>query len=137
MTRSSMTRRMAATAVFSLLCVSLGAPGALAADWEFLGSRSVRLAGDVDVIPVGASEGKFKSVQLRVKDNGIFMEDMRITFSNGDQKDVRLRTHIAEGERTRRIDLPGKARRIRSVRLIYRSVADSDGRATVQLWGLQ
>ena len=128
-------RRFLRTAAVATCVVCLGTTGAAAAVWERLGVRTVLLAGDVDVIPVTAAEGLFRAVQLRVRQNGIFINDMQITFGNGNQMDVPLRHHIPKGGKTRVIDLPGARRNIRSVRIVYRSEMDLGGRATVELWG--
>jgi hypothetical protein len=123
------------TTALAALAVALSIPEASAAEWVFLGSRKVRLAGDVDRIEVGGGKGKFRAVQLRVRDNGIFMHDMRITFGNGKRMDVPLREHFRRGSRSRAIDLPGGKRNIRAVRLTYRSEVDHQGKAKVELWG--
>lgn len=107
----------------------------LAATWELLGTRTVRLIGDRDVIVVTALRGTFTHIQLRVSGNAIFMNDLEVTFSNGQKIDVPVRFLIPDGGQTRAINLPGIRRFIRTIELRYRSVPNSNGRATVEVWG--
>jgi hypothetical protein len=50
------------------------------------------------------------------------MRDFDIRFANGGSQDVRVRQRIAPGTCTRVIDLRGRARDIRSIRLTYSQI---------------
>ena len=107
--------------------------------WELLGRREVDFGAERDVIPVTASEGRFKRIRLHVSGNGIDLQDLDVTFGNGEKQDVKVRETIREGGTTRVIDLPGEARVIRSVALTYKVAKRLAGRgkATVAVWGKQ
>jgi hypothetical protein len=130
---SNLTRRAFMRGSMAALAM---APNALwAATWKLLGSRSVLLQADVDVIPVTFLQGTFTHLQLRVRGNGVYINSMVVTFTNGQTQSLPVRNFIPAGGQTRQIDLPGNRRFIRGVELRYRSQANARGRATVQLWG--
>jgi len=109
---------------------------AQAQDWELLGQRHANLAADHDVIPVGIRDGRFRTIQLRVRGNAIHLMDLRVNFANGTTYDVPVRTVLRAGTQTRAIDLPGELRIIRNVRMTYRTVGRvRNGRANVRLFG--
>lgn len=94
-----------------------GRQGAGKRDWERLGSRKVGFGRDNDVIPVGRGEGRFKRIQLRVRDNAIEIRDLKVVYGNGRTNDIRVRENIRAGGQTRAIDLRGNDRAIREVRM--------------------
>ncbi len=105
------------------------------ARWEHLGSRSVTLSGDRDVIGVRRLEGDFRKLQIVVRENGVFFNDMVVVYSNGADDNIPLRTLIRAGERSRLIDLRGGDRYIRRIEFTYRSVPNGRGRAMVEVFG--
>jgi hypothetical protein len=90
--------------------------------WQFLGERNVDFKAERDTIRVTASEGRFRRIQLRIKNRAIKLHDLKVTFGNGETFDVQVRKVFQKGEETRAIDLPGGARVIRSVSMVYDSV---------------
>ena len=109
----------------------------LAADrdgWRMLGSRKVTDRVDRDVIPVGAREGEFSAVQLRVQGVAVQFRSMTIHFVNGKRQEVELRDVIPAGGQSRVVDLVGDDRHIRSVEFLYDSQS-LGRRGTVRLWG--
>lgn len=98
-----------------------------------LGSRIVNLGSDRDRIRVGL-KGLFSRIRLEVKGNGIFMEDLKVTFMNGETADLKVRLFIEDGGRTRDILLPGILRLIRHIDMRYRRVP-LGGRARVTIIG--
>jgi hypothetical protein len=103
--------------------------------WENLGSRSVKLSGDRDVIGVRRLEGDFRKLQIVVRENGVFFNDMVVVYSNGADDAIPLRTLIRAGGRSRLIDLRGGDRYIRRIEFTYRSVPNGRGRAQVEVYG--
>ena len=51
--------------------------------WEQLGCRKVGFLVDKDVIHVGRSEGKFRSIRLLVSGNKVHMMDLKVIYANG------------------------------------------------------
>jgi hypothetical protein len=128
----TISRRKLITALFG---TTLFPSATLAAGWEKLGKRSVRLVGDHDVIPVTFLRGDFRRIQLRVRENGIFINDLVVVYANGNSDRIPIQNHIPKGGESRVIDLRGGERIIRSVQLYYRSVRNSKGRAEVSVYG--
>lgn len=105
------------------------------AGWEVLGRREVDFAGERDVIPVTRADGRFDKIRFHVAGNGVEIGTIKVHFANGGVEDVEVREHIAAGGNTRVIDLPGEARTIEKVVLVYRTRGARRGKAMVTLWG--
>lgn len=69
------------------------------------------------VFDVGRRDGRFASLRFQAKDGEIRIEDVRITFGNGQTQSVSVGDRIGEDEFSRPIDLEGDRRFIRSVRV--------------------
>lgn len=104
--------------------------------WTKLGEREVTFRAERDTIDC-SGEGRFHSLMLVVRGNGVEILDLKVTYGNGDRQDVQVRQRFEAGGSTRAIDLPGGARAIKSVELIYRTLdqKNRDGRAHIRLWG--
>ena len=107
---------------------------AFAASWVNLGSKSVSLLADHDTIRVGAGAGLFTDIRLKVTGNTVFIHSMKVTFSSGATHSVNLRFAFLPGTSSRVINLPGPARLIRKVDLVYSKLLGG-GTATVTLQG--
>ena len=107
---------------------------AFAATWISLGSKTVSLLADHDTIFVGAGAGLFTDVRLQVTGNTVFIHSMKITFSSGATHNVNLRFAFLPGTSSRTINLPGPARLIRKVDLVYSKLIGG-GTAVVSLQG--
>ena len=101
--------------------------------WEVLGQRDVDFKNDHDQIDVGRSEGRFRQIEIRVKNAPIEVSDMVVTFGNDETFKPNLRHRFAEGAGSRIIDLPGDRRAIRRVDFNYRSINRREGKGTVVL----
>ena len=104
--------------------------------WELLGTKKVGFIADRDTVQVGRQEGRFRAINLRVRDAPIHMTDLKVVYANGEPDDLPVRTDIRAGGETRAIDLRGRDRAIREVQMIYRSRPTFRGLATVEVWGL-
>lgn len=110
-----------------------GAAQAPGGRWESLGQREVDFRNDHDQIDVGRSEGRFKQLQIRVKDAPIEVSNMVVTFANDQTYSPKIRQRFAEGSGTRVIDLPGQRRAIKRIDFDYRSVSRREGKGTVEV----
>lgn len=117
----------------TLACFAL--PTAAHAKWEQLGCQKVGFLADKDVIRIGRSEGRFKSIRLKVTGNKIYMNDLKVIYANGSPDDLQVRSEIRAGGETRPIDLKGERRAIRQVEMVYRSQPNFKGQATVCVEG--
>lgn len=103
--------------------------------WEKLGEATANGKNDHDSVPVGRSEGTFKSIKLRVKNSNVKMSDVVIYFTDGTKYSPSTRVEFKEGEWSKPIDLPGSRRTIKSVNFKYSDGAGS-GSGIVEVWGL-
>ena len=87
------------------------------------------------MLPVTFLAGAFTHLQLRVNGNAVYMNELRVRFSNAEWATLPVRSRIRDGGQTRAIALPGARRYISLIQLRYRSVPNSRGRATVEVWG--
>ena len=107
-------------------------------EWVVLGQKKIDFGADKDTIPVTVKEGLFKRIKFRVAGQKAKIWDVKVHFGNGEVFDVQLRKEFAPNSWTRVIDLPGAARVIKKVTLLYKSRVRSPlkrGRATLQLYG--
>ncbi len=98
------------------------------------GTQAVGFAVDRDVIRVGAEVGKFDKVRLRVLDNEIFINSMKVVYANGESQEVAYNAEIKKNSKTRWIDLKGD-RFIKEIQLIYRAKPNFRGQAYVEVYG--
>jgi hypothetical protein len=121
-------------AVFALVLMTGAAMAASSpARWERLGQREVDFKNDRDRIDVGRSEGRFRQLQIRVKNAPIEISDMVITFGNDQTFKPNLRHRFNEGSGTRTIDLPGERRSIKRIDFNYKSINRREGKGTVEV----
>jgi hypothetical protein len=121
--------------VLIALYFSLGGYARAATGWERLGSREVDFRADHDRIEVGKSEGRFKQLQIRVKDAPIEMYDMVVVFGNDEKFNATGRHRFSGGTGTRTIDLPGDRRAIKRIDFRYRSLSKREGKGRVEVYG--
>jgi hypothetical protein len=65
------------------------------------------------------------------------MLDLKVVYTNGAPDDIRVRSKIREGTRTRPLDLRGRERSIRQIDMVYRKPLNFRGSATVCAEGLE
>lgn len=102
--------------------------------WERLGQREVNFRNDHDQIDVGRSEGRFRQIEVRVKDAPIEVFDMVVTFGNNETFKPKLRHTFTEGSGSRIIDLPGERRIIKRIDFRYKSINRREGKGIVQVF---
>jgi hypothetical protein len=105
------------------------------ASWQKLGEGIANGKNDRDVIPVGASQGSFRSIRLKVERSSVRMNDLIVHFTDGTSYSPATAPVLREGTSTASIDLPGNRRTIRSVEFRYSDSAGG-GPSRVEVWGL-
>jgi hypothetical protein len=107
-------------------------------DWIELGCKQVSLFGtDRDSVRVGRQEGRFKAIRLHVRGADVEMRDLRVIYANGDPDEIQIRNFLRQGQRTRPLELRGWQRSIDRVDMVYRTIPNFKGLATVCVEGLQ
>lgn len=103
--------------------------------WELLGERSVTDAVDHDTIPVTGARGTFRALKITVEERAVQFRDVKIHFADGTVQDVAIRKAIPAGGESRRIDIRGRDRAVRSVEFWYDTQSILGKRATVKVYG--
>lgn len=106
-----------------------------APQWKKLGERTVNGKFDRDTIEVGADDGTFSAIQIKVENSELEMFDVKVVFGNGTSFSPPTRLKFGPNDRTRVIDLPGDKRVIKRVEFKYGNTGGDKKNARVELWG--
>jgi CBS domain-containing protein len=98
------------------------------------GAQYVGFLTDRDVIRVGNEIGKFSKIRLRVLDNDIHINEMKIVYANGESDTLAVNADIPKNSRTNWIDIRGD-RFIKEIQLVYRSRPSFNGQARIEVFG--
>lgn len=122
------------TVVSLILLAAFTAGAARAPDrWESLGQREVDFRNDHDQIDVGRSEGRFRQIQVKVKNAPIEVYDMVVTMGNDETFKPKMRHKFTQGSGSRIIDLPGEQRTIKRIDFNYKSISRREGKGIVEV----
>jgi hypothetical protein len=102
--------------------------------WESLGQREVDFKNDHDQIDVGRREGRFRQLQVTVKNAPIEVYDMVVTMGNDETFKPKLRHKFTQGSGSRIIDLPGERRSIKRIDFNYKSISRREGKGIVEVF---
>ena len=110
-------------------------PGQQAPGGEVLfGSKLVDFGIDRDVITVGPQIGKFTTLALRVLDNDIFINSLRVVYANGETDEIAYNAAIPKDSQTRWLNLRAD-QFIKEIQLLYRTRMNFRGKAYVEVIG--
>ena len=98
------------------------------------GTQNVGFGVDRDVIRVGAEIGKFDKIRLRVRDNDIFINELRVIYSNGEPDTLAVGADVKQNSFTKWLNLKGD-RFIKEIQMTYRSRPNFKGQAQVEAYG--
>jgi hypothetical protein len=74
---------------------------------------------------------------LYARGGAVEMLDLKVIYANGEPDDIRVRHILDRGERTRPLDLRGRARSIDRIEMVYRALPNRrDREPTVCVEGL-
>ncbi len=111
------------------------APGSVTAGGDVLfGVQNVGFGIDRDVIKIGREFGKFDKIRLRVLDNDLYLNEMRVIYSEGETDILAVGANVPANSRTKWFDLKGD-RFIREIQLVYKSRPGFRGQARVEVYG--
>ena len=111
------------------------APGQATAGGDVLfGAQYVGFLTDRDVIRVGNEVGKFAKIRLRILDNDIHINELKVVYNNGESDTLAIDADIPKNSRTGWIDLRGD-RFIKEIQMVYRSRPNFNGQARVEIFG--
>ena len=98
------------------------------------GAQSVGFGRDSDAIRVGAEIGKFDRIRLRVLENDIHLNELKVIYVSGEPDVLAVNADIKENSRTNWLPIKGD-RFIREIQLSYRSRPNFKGMARVEVYG--
>jgi hypothetical protein len=98
------------------------------------GAKYIGFLTDRDVIRVGNEIGKFAKIRLRVVDNDIHINELKVVYANGESNTLAVDADIPKNSRTNWIDLRGD-RFIKDIEITYRSRTTFDGQARIEVFG--
>lgn len=98
------------------------------------GAQYVGFLTDRDVIRVGNEVGKFAKIRLRILDNDIHINELKVVYNNGESDTLAIDADIPKNSRTGWIDLRGD-RFIKEIQMVYRSRPNFNGQARVEVFG--
>ncbi len=111
------------------------APGTATEGGDVLfGAQYVGFGVDRDVIRVGNEIGKFDRIRLRVLDNDIHINEIKVIYANGETDALAVDADIPKNSRTNWIDLKGD-RFIKEIQMVYRSKPSFRGQARIEVFG--
>lgn len=90
-------------------------------DWDQLGSVQIGTRIERDSIDVGRREGRFSSIGFTVTGGDARVEELRIIYGGGESDVLRVGEVFRDGQRSRPIDLPGRATVIQRIEIAYRA----------------
>lgn len=123
-------------ALLTTLLLGAGvAPPAQADAARLLGStRLTKVENDKDVLVFNKCRRGINAVQLRAHRGQVEIERLWVRFANGARDELEVRDRIAEGGRSRWIDVKGRERCIKAIGVIGDTELSLD-QARIDIWG--
>lgn len=110
------------------------APAAHAANWVYLGQAHVDGQHDHDNIEVGKTAGRYRFLQIRIKNAPIEFDRIVVHYGDGEPEVLQVRDVIRAGGHSRAIALQGD-RFVKSFELWYAKANPSSAKPELTLWG--
>lgn len=98
------------------------------------GVKTVSFSVDHGVIAVGREIGKFEQIRLLVKNNDLHINEVTVTYGNGQADSLTYGANVPAGSRTKWLKLKGN-RFIKQIELKYQARPGFKGRARVEVYG--
>jgi hypothetical protein len=127
-------KKLAASCFVLALLAWCFAPAAHAEDWVYLGNAHVDGQHDHDEIKVGDASGRYRFLQIRVKNAPIQFDRIVVHYGNGEPETLHVRDVIPAGGQSRAIRLQGD-RLVQSFELWYSRANPDSGKPELKLFG--
>jgi hypothetical protein len=103
--------------------------------WELLGERKVNFVKDKDEIDIKAGN-RFTALRFKVEDREVHLNDLSITYTNGDKLEPNVDVTIPPDQFSRDIELSAEGRYIDKISFTYRTTGNIlKGRAVLLVFG--
>jgi len=103
--------------------------------WEQLGCKRIGFMDRIDVIRVGANQGRFSALKLTADGHNVRLDRLRVFYQNGTSETINVRALLPDGSETRSFDLDGRRRVIDRIELNYLPSLNPGARSTVCAFG--
>ena len=104
--------------------------------WELLGEHKVNFVKDKDEIDIKAGN-RYTALRFQVEDREIHLNDLIITFTNGDKLEPNVDVSVPAGQYSRDIELSAEGRYLDKISFTYRTTGSLlKGRANVMVFGI-
>ncbi len=103
-------------------------------DWVLFGVQTAEFGGDRDIITVGRDKGRFEKIAIRVRENDVFVRNIKINFVRGEAQNYPVNQMIPQGSRTAEIALP-RDRFIDTIELTYGTRPGGGRKAVIEVYG--
>ncbi len=110
-------------------------PGTVAQGGDVMfGFQSVGFGVDRDIVKVGAEVGKFDRIRLRVLENDIHLNELKVIYVTGEPDVLAVNADLKQNTRSNWLNVKGD-RFIREIQMSYRSRPNVKGMARVEVYG--
>ena len=99
------------------------------------GAQYLEFESGRDVIRVGRHIGKFEKIRLRVRDNDIYINDVKVIYSEGDPDTLLVNSEVIADAQTDWLELTGD-RFVDAIHVNYKPRPEFEGQARIELFGL-
>ena len=120
--------------LFALAVLMYVAPLAHADNWVYLGQAHVDGQHDHDNIEVGKAAGRYRFLQIRIKNAPIEFDRIVVHYGDGEPEVLQVRDVIRRGGHSRAIALQGD-RFVKSFELWYSKAKPNSVKPELTLWG--
>jgi hypothetical protein len=121
-------------AIAALVYASLGIASERRDGWQLLGQKEAARTHDRDEMDVPRKAGPFRQLRLAVRGAPVELDDVIVTFGDGQKFRPRVPRRLPEGD-AYIIELPGRRRSVDRVALVYHSYDRRQQTAKVFLYG--
>lgn len=111
------------------LVASIAAPAH--AKWVELQCRTIDRDTTREVFPVSDLSHWYRTIELTVQKNGVEIEDLDVTFGNGNHEEYRVRRMLSPGQSTRELELLNAPRRLDQIEVSFGDFLAGDRRPEV------
>lgn len=107
------------------------------AGWHKIGDANVNFKTDKDEFVV-LGKDRFKSIQLKVTDAPVHVEDLQVFYEGGSKENVAVNQDFSAGSESKVFNLKNNSAEINKVVFIYRTKPNVKvDKAHIELWGLK
>lgn len=106
----------------------------ITADGVLLASHPISFASGRDVVRIGPDAGLFRRIGLRLAENDVFFEEVRVIYTDVEPEVVRVGSNLPVDNPVRWLDLE-RGRPIKEIEIVYKARPAFKGKARLEIYG--